>query len=346
MTSYLETEIHEQPKVIRRLLREQFTTVQQIASVVRAFAPTFVCIAARGTSDNAARYAQYLLGIQARLPVMLATPSLHTLYETPPDLSRALVIGISQSGQSSDVRQVLTDARQQGALTLSITNDPLSPLATQAEYHLPLNTGQEKSVAATKTYTAELAAVAMLAAELAQEELHPALALLPDYLESTLELSASVAQWVERYRYIERYAVIGRGYNYCTAYEISLKIKELCYLAGEEYSEADFRHGPLAMIHPGFPVMLVAPQGKVFPLMLDLLQQLHSKQAECLVITNEQSSCTAYAHKIMPLPPNIPEWLSPILAVIPGQLFALHLAQARGHQVDQPRHIQKVTVTQ
>lgn len=343
--TFIETEIHAQPQIIANLLHHEHATAQQIAQAIRDFNPAFVCIAARGTSDNAARYAQYLFGTHLGLMVALATPSVHTLYKKSPDLSRALVIGISQSGQSEDVRQVLADANAQGGLTVSITNDAASPLATMAHYHLPLGAGEEISVAATKTYTAELAAIALLAAALTGDAtLQAELERLPDYLTQTLQESASIAQWIERYRYIERYAVIGRGYNYCTAYEISLKIKELCYITGEEYSEADFRHGPIAVIQAGFPVILVATNGVTFEKQLDLLQQLHQKGAEALVITNS-SACDPYAKKVMRIPADIPEWLSPIAAVIPGQMVAMNLALARGHEVDKPRGLNKVTNT-
>lgn len=346
MSTYLEHEINEQPEVLARLLAEEMSTARRIAQAIREFNPAFVHIAARGTSDNAARYAQYVLGAHARLPVALAAPSLHTLYDAPPNLSRALVMGISQSGQAEDVRRVLADARDQGALTVSITNDEASPMAQTAHHHLFLHAGEEISVAATKTYTAQLAAVAMINAALVETDsaLSASLERLPDYVRRTLTLSENMEQWVERYRYISQFVATGRGYNYCTAFEISLKVKELCYITGHGYSEADFRHGPIAMIQPGFPVIVVAPDGKTFPIQLDFLEKLRSRQAECLVISNNKAAFEG-AHKVMPLPEDVPEWLSPIVAVIPGQIFAMRLAITRGNPVDQPRGLTKVTVT-
>lgn len=345
MTSHLETEIASQPDVLRRLLEEQWGHVQTIAAAVRAFNPAFVCIAARGTSDNAARYAQYLFGIHARMPVALATPSVHTLYQSAPNLGKALVIGISQSGRAEDVAQVLTDARAQGALTLSITNDSESLLANAAQYHIPILAGEEISVAATKTYTAQLMAVAMLGAALADsDEMGAALHTLPAYVAETLRQSESVERWVERYRYMSHFVAIGRGYNYCTAFEINLKVKELCYVIGDGYSEADFLHGPIAMLQPGFPVIVVAPAGKTFSPMQALLEKLSERQAEALVISNEEEAF-ATAQQSMRIPTGMPEWLTPITAVIPGQVFAMRLAMARGHEVDRPRGLSKVTVT-
>lgn len=343
--SHLEKEIYEQPEVIARFLANEADNVASVAEAIREFDPVFVLIAARGTSDNAARYAQYLLGIEANLLVSLATPSVHTLYEANIDMSKALVIGISQSGHSEDIRQIVTDAREQGALTLGITNDATSPLAGEAEHHIYLHAGDEKSVAATKSYTAQLTAIALLTAYLTQDEAKlRAIQNLPQMVSDTLSASDQVVQWVERYRYMERIALIGRGLNYSTAFEVALKIKELCYIVGEEYSEADFRHGPIAIISQGFPVMVVAPSGKTLPLMLDLLEKLNEKGAECIVFSDNADACNLATNHVS-LPSNIPEWLSPVCAVIPGQLFAYGLAMAKGHKIDEPRGLSKVTIT-
>ncbi len=342
---HIEQEIAEQPQIIQNLLEREAQRAQQIAAAIREFSPAFIYIAARGTSDNAARYAQYLFGVHAHLPVALATPSVHTLYETAPNLSRALVIGISQSGKSEDVCQVITDARQQGALTVSITNEPASPIAQAAQFHLHLNTGPEVSVAATKTYTAQLSAVALLMATLVNNsEIQQMLAKLPQFASETLTLSEPIADWVQRYRYMERFVTIGRGYNYCTAFEISLKIKELCYVMGEGYSEADFRHGPFALIDPGFPVIVVAPAGKTRAILADFLTKLKESEAESIVISND-TEILSFGRKSMSIPNSIPEWLSPVVSVIPGQIFAMRLAIEKDHNVDQPRGIKKVTVT-
>lgn len=342
---HIESEIAEQPTIISNLLQREAEVARQIVKAIREFDPVFIHIAARGTSDNAARYAQYAFGIHAKLPVALATPSIHTLYETSPNLSRALVIGVSQSGKSEDVCRVLIDARAQGALTVAITNAPDSPLAQAAQYHLNLMTGPELSVAATKTYTAQLTAIAMLMTALVDKpELTEALSRLPAFVSETLSRSETIANWAQRYRYMERLVTIGRGYNYCTAFEISLKIKELCYISGEGYSEADFRHGPFALIDPGFPVFVIAPRGKTLPILTDFVSKLSERQAETLIISNEPA-LSLQGQKMMPLPASLPEWLSPVAAVIPGQIFAMRLALEKGHAVDAPRGLNKVTVT-
>ncbi len=343
--SHLENEIAEQPGIVEQLLSRESSTIAKLAQRISDFDPIFIYIAARGTSDNAARYAQYIFNIHANLPVALATPSVHTLYQTSPNLKRAFVLGISQSGKSEDVVQVLKDARAQGALTASFTNEPDSPLAQASEFHINLQTGPELSVAATKTYTAQLTAVAMLLSALTNRSvLSDDLSHLPTWMSQTLAAAQEIAGWAQRYRYMERFVTIGRGYNYCTAFEISLKIKELCYIIGEGYSEADFRHGPFALVDPGFPVFVVAPQGKTEPVMLDFLAKLGERNAETLVISN-MDAALKLAHKPMRLPAAMPEWLTPIAAVLPGQTFAMRLALEKGHSLDNPRNISKVTVT-
>ncbi|MCY4062166.1 MAG: SIS domain-containing protein [Chloroflexi bacterium] len=342
---HLQKEIAQQPAVIERLLNDGKTLTEAVATAIRDFNPGFACIAARGTSDNAAHYAQYMFGGLLRLPVMLATPSLHTVYGTPPDLSRALVIGVSQSGEAEDVRTVLSDANQQGALTLAITNFEESPLAQTAKYHLPLLAGRELSVAATKTYTAQLTVIAMLTGALAGNgSLWKDLGALPRLAAQALRLGDEIAAWSQRYRYINRLVTLGRGFNYATACEISLKVKELSYIASEGYSEANFRHGPIAAIDRGHPVILVSPHGKNLAGMVDMCQRLNELDAETLVISNN-SDLLGQGRQAMTIP-STPEWLSPILAVMPGQIFAMQQALARGYEVDKPRGLSKVTITE
>ena len=342
---HLQKEIAQQPAVFERLLSEGTATTEAAAQAIREFNPVFACIAARGTSDNAAHYAQYMFGGILGIPVMLATPSLHTVYETAPDLSRALVIGISQSGKAEDVRAVLRDANQQGALTLALTNYADSPLAQTAKYHLSLLAEQELSVAATKTYTAQLTVIALLTSALVENEsMGKDLSALPRLAAQALRLSEEIAEWAQRYRYIDRLVTLGRGFNYATACEISLKVKELSYIASEGYSEANFRHGPIAAIDHGHPVILVAPHGKNHAGMVDMCQRLNAMNAETLVISNN-SDLLGQGKQAMTIP-STPEWLSPILAVMPGQIFALQQALARGYDVDKPRGLSKVTITE
>ena len=340
----LEREIFEQPEVVRQLIIEEQENVMRLANVLRG-SFHYVIIAARGTSDNAARYAQYLLGAQNQLPVGLATPSLFTLYGKPPNLDGALVIGISQSGRSPDIVAVVKEAKKQGRPTLAITNEANSLLAQSADHVLALHAEFEKAVAATKTYTASLTSLALLSASFAElPEYFKQLEQLPGFMEKTLSMTEEILPRVERYRYIEHCAVIGRGFNYSTAFEISLKVKELTRVVAEPYSSADFLHGPISMIHDGFPVLVIAPKGSVFEDMRSITVRLSQLNSELLLISDEPS-LMEYAHLPMHLPSGLPEWLTPMVAVLPGQLFSLALARSRGLDPDNPIGLTKVTET-
>ncbi|MGH2495043.1 MAG: SIS domain-containing protein [Ktedonobacteraceae bacterium] len=343
MTSLLEQEIISQPEVIARLLDREARHIAQIAAQLPSF--DYALIAARGSSDYAATYAQYAWTGLAGYPVALAAPSLLTMYHAAPRLASALVVGISQSGQSPDILAVLEEGKRQGRPTLAITNDGASPLAALADHVIELHAGSERSVAATKTYTAELAVMAMFAATLSGDARNmDALQQLPVAIETTLRLSSPIAQHVERYRYMDRCIVIGRGYNYATSFELALKLKELTYVMATAYSSADFRHGPIATVESGLPVFLVMPTGATFDDMLELAKDLRQRNAELLVIS-ESEDALALARTALPIAPGIPEWLSPLSAVIPGQLVALHLALAKGLNPDVPRGLHKVTRT-
>ena len=255
--SYLYREIHEQPKILNDLLKQDPGDVERLALALDESGISHIVIAARGTSDNAARYAQYVLGALNGLTVALATPSLFSIYQKPPRFKDALVLGISQSGKSPDIVAVLAEARQQGALTAAITNRPGSHLARQADHVIELHAGEERSVAATKTYTSELAMIAVLSATLTGDDgLLSAVKAVPALVTGALAASEAAAQAALRWRDMDRCVVIGRGFNYATSFELALKLKELTYIVAEPYSSADFRHGPLAMIQRGFPVIL------------------------------------------------------------------------------------------
>lgn len=343
--THLYREIEEQPAAIDRFLTASHSSVQALAVQIKKAGISHVVIAARGTSDNAGRYAKYVLGAFNRLQVSLATPSLFTHYQTPPRFERALVLGISQSGQSPDIVAVLAEARQQGALTAAITNNPDSNLAREADIVIDLVAGPELAVAATKTYTAELAAVALLSATLADDQARlDALQQMPTHMQQTLAITPAVAEIASRYRYMSHCVVIGRGFNYATAFETALKLKELTYTIVEPYSSADFLHGPFAMLHPGFPIILNGPSGALNEDMLEFVTRLKGSGAELIAISDLES-VLQQARIPLKLPVTVPEWLSPLTTIIPGQLLALHLAHERDLDVDSPRNIQKVTET-
>jgi glucosamine--fructose-6-phosphate aminotransferase (isomerizing) len=342
----LRSEILEQPEVLERLLRRQKEPVRSMARLIRSRDVDSIFLAARGSSDNAALYAKYLWGSANRLPVALAAPSLFTIYGAPPGIGGSLVVGISQSGQSPDIVSVLAEGRNQGALTLAITNDSSSPLAQEAEMVLDTAAGPERAIAATKTYTAQLLSIALLSAALSDdEERIEALERLPQLVRTTLALDEEIGSAAQRYRYMSQCVVLGRGYNYATAYEWSLKLKELTYVVAGPYSSADFRHGPVAIVFRGFPVMAVVPRGAIFDDVMALLSTLvEEHRVELLAVSNEESALSL-AQTGLRLPPDLPEWLSPLVCIVPAQLFCLHLTEAMGYDTETPRGLNKVTRT-
>ncbi len=273
MRLYLE--IFEQPKRLNELLVNQRGAVERVADEVRKQDLQYVFLAARGSSDNAGRYANYLLGSENGLVLALATPSLFTYYHKPPILKNALVIGISQSGQSPDIISVLKDGKRQNCLTLALTNMFGSPLAKNADFVLELQAGPEDAVAATKTYTAELIMLAMLSSALrGEKKAWQQLEQVSGWVGQVLQLDGFIAKAVQRYRNMQQCVVLGRGYNYSTAFEWALKLKELTYISAEAYSSADFMHGPIAIVDGGFPVLVVAPKGKVFVSQMEAMRYL------------------------------------------------------------------------
>lgn len=344
--SHLKREILEQPERVQQFLSNETENARRIAGAIRQRAPHFAMFVARGSSDNAARYGQYIFGVTSRLPVALATPSIYTLYGAPPRLHDALVLAVSQSGQSPDIVSVVEEGRRQAAHTVAITNDARSPLAAAAEHTIALHAGKEQSIAATKTYTASLVALAMLSTLLAEDnEGVQALHRVPDFISQVVKLASDTIQAAVRYRYMEACVVLSRGYNYATAFEIALKLKELTYVLAEPYSSADFQHGPVALVERGFPVLAVVPEGAMAVELVDFLKQLHERGAELVVISSHPDAL-ALAQTPLPIPSGIPEWLSPMVTVVQGQLFALGLTLAKGFDPDHPRWLRKVTLTE
>jgi glucosamine--fructose-6-phosphate aminotransferase (isomerizing) len=337
--SWLHREIGEQPATVARFLDRESARVARLAGILGRMDLRFVFVVARGTSDNAARYAQYLFGVLTGLPVASAAPSLVTLYGAPPRLRGALVVGISQSGRSPDVVETVAAARRAGAPTLAIVNDPASPLARAAEDVLPLHADEERSVAATKTYTAQLAAIALLAASIAgKRRILAELQEIPRAMERALATENAVRRAARRLAGASRAVVLARGMNYPTAWEIALKLKELALLLAEPYSSADFQHGPIAMAERRLPAVVVSPPGsRPAAELAALAARLRAGRSPVVSIGPSGPGSIAL--------PEVPEILSPLVAVVPGQLLAFHAARERGLDPDAPHGIRKVTET-
>lgn len=336
-------EIQSQPEVLRSFVENHWDEVSEIAAWVSSHQFTHVVMAARGSSDNAARYAQYLWGAQNRFEVALAAPSLYTLYDSPPNLDGSLVVGVSQSGESPDLLAVMESGRAQGRPTLAITNNADSPMARLADRHLDIGAGPEVAIAATKSYTSQLMAIASLSAALTGDpDLRSALDDVPGVVEHALTLDDSIARAASTLKDMDRCVAIGRGFNHSTAFEWALKVVELSYVVAQPFSAADFRHGPLALVEPGLRVLAVATDGPLFDDVADLIRTVREGGAHVTAISDRED-CPA--DELLQIPLTLPEWLTPIPVIVAGQLYTYHLTVARGYDPDDPRAIRKVTRT-
>ena len=351
-SSTMLDEIREQPAALERTLGAQWRHVQRFRQIMEAHRPRLIVLAARGTSDNAAEFARYLLEISTGIPVSLSAPSTYTLYKAAVDLRDALVVSISQSGESTDTNLVLETAKKAGAVTVGITNEPASALARLAEHVFLVRAGKERSVAATKTYTGQLLTIYLLAYALGARFHENDLRRLPDWAEAALKTEKEIAACAGRYRFMRQTVVVGRGLNYANAFELSLKLMETCYVVAERFSSADFLHGPIAMVERSFPVFAFAPAGVTWPGNREMIEKLNGIRAETLLFTDAGNpEARAYPRSIcLPMklarPGVAPEDLyTPIPYIIPAQLFAACLAREKGIDPDRPRTLTKVTKT-
>ena len=333
------SEMAEQPEVIRRVMTVNANRIEQFVELGGGDVD-HALIAARGTSDNAARYAQYAWGVRNRLSVGLAAPSLFGLYSAAPSLTGALVVGMSQSGQSPDVVEVLQEAGRQGRPRVAFTNDLASPLASAADLVIDLAAGEERSIAATKTYIAELAAVAMCSAG-QDDPARDALAEVPGAVGRVLSQIDRVDDAIEGVIEHDRCVVVGRGFHHATAFEWALKLQELSSVLAQPFSAADFLHGPVAMVELGFPVLMVATGGAVLAPMAELARDLLSRGAHLVALT-DRHDFPADRRIVIPAGP---EWLAPLVAAPALQAFSRSLALAKGLDPEQPRGLSKVTRT-
>lgn len=337
-------EITEQPVVLERTIQAERAKLAKLGEFLRTREIDLIVLVARGSSDNASFFGRYLLEVTTGIPVSLSAPSVYTLYNAKLNLKRALVIGVSQSGEGTDINTVLQSAKDAGAFTIGITNEAESSMARIADETLLIHAGREKSVAATKTYTGQMLHFYMLAAALSEAKSKIEYEKIPHFAAQVLQLKTKVEDLVERYVFMENCVVVGRGMNYGNSYELALKLMETCYVVAERFSSADFFHGPLAIIERRFPVIMFAPDGVTKQSNVDLLKRLEELHADSLSITNDAEIASLSSRALM-MPKEIDEFLSPIPYIIPAQLFAGLLSNAKGIDADAPRSLSKVTRT-
>ncbi|MGX1674299.1 SIS domain-containing protein [Streptomyces sp. NPDC055400] len=336
-------EMAEQPEVLRRLLDTGAPRIHEVARRVAAQSPRFVLLTARGTSDNAALYAKYLLEIQLGMPCGLASMSTTTAYGARPDLRDVLAVTVSQSGGSPDLVASTKAARAAGAITLAVTNNPDSPLAAVSEHHIDIMAGPEKALPATKTYTASLLALYLFVEGLRGGDGSPA-GVLPGLAQQLLARQDEVRALASRYRFADRMVITSRGYGYPTAKEAALKLMETSYIPALSYSGADLLHGPLAMVDNISPVIAVVTDGKGGLMLQPVLDRLRGRGADLVVIGPEAQVDQASAGFVLPTE-GVAEEVQPVLEIIPLQFLAYEVTIARGQDPDAPRALAKVTET-
>ena len=339
-------EIREQPAALARTLSGSRQRVEAFRRVLQGRRPRLIVLVARGTSDNAALFGRYLLEITTGIPVSLAAPSIVTLYRARSDYRDCLVVGLSQSGESTDTNRVIEQARAQGALTLGITNERASALSRIAEHIFLVRAGKERSVAATKTYTGQMLLLYLLAYALGGAVRVADLERVPELVEGALGLEDQLRELSQRYRFMSHAVVVGRGLNYSNAFEFALKLMETCYVVAERFSSADFLHGPIALVEPNFPVFAFAPAGVTWGSVGATLTKLKALQAEVVAITDAGNrEPDRRATRVIRLPARIREVLTPIPYIVPAQILSACLAAEKGLDPDRPRTLSKVTLT-
>ncbi|HSA51428.1 MAG TPA: SIS domain-containing protein [Yinghuangia sp.] len=338
----MSAEMAEQPEVLRRILADGTPCIREVADAISGRGPRFVLLTARGTSDNAALYAKYLVEVLLGKPVGLTSMSTTTAYHAEPDLSDCLVITVSQSGGSPDLVASTEAARKAGAITLAVTNNADSPLAAVSAFHIDLLAGPERALPATKTYTAELLSLFLLVEALRGGDGSAADG-LPDLAAQVLARRREVVELAQRYRFAQRLVITSRGYGYPTAREAALKIMETSYIPAQPFSGADLLHGPLAMVDNVSPVIAIVPDGRGGQALQPALDQLRARGADLTVVG--QAHEVARTGPGFALPAGVAEEVQPILEILPLQLLAYEIAIARGLDPDAPRALAKVTET-
>jgi glucosamine--fructose-6-phosphate aminotransferase (isomerizing) len=343
-------EIRQTPAVLRDQLATTAPALEAVAEAVWRTKPRWVSIVARGTSDHAAIYARYLLETQLGWPVALASPSVTTVYHAPTDWSGGFVLAVSQSGQSPDLVAVVEAARLGGALTVAVTNVADSPLERAASLSVPCVAGEERAVAATKSYVAELAAVAGIVAALAPaSDLAGRLGQVPDVLDATLAasiewLGSAGRELVETVAVAGRALVVSRGFNLATALETALKLKETGRIFAEGYSSADLLHGPIALASAGFPTVAFRPDGSIGAGIDVAVERAKSRGARTWQVGGADVVGAGDALAIEALAA-LPESLTPLALILPGQLLAEAVGMRLGLSPDAPEGLSKVTLT-
>lgn len=334
------TEIKQVPAVLKKLLDVETPHMKTIATQIKQYNPAFAVLSGRGSSDNACVYGQYVLELLADLPCSLSTGSIYTLYKNPPHIANALVLGVSQSGETDDVCETIRLANKEGSITMAVTNNPESTLfKLTGDNAVYMQAGKEESVCATKSFTASLAAFLMLANELSDKKIDTSAII--DVTQHVIEQEQQIASLASHYTFASNLVVLGTGLSYSAALETALKLKESCYISAWGMSSVDFLHGPVAIASNMFPIIVLAPNDETLPVSLNVINRVKQVGAHVLVISDSEDALKL--GDIAFTLPHMENYLYPFSEVTFAQLFAFHLARLRNINPDAPRYLSKVT---
>ncbi len=359
-THFMKKEIHEQPKALRNCFRGRIDVrdarvilggltehAKQLTKVKR------VVLTAQGTALHAAMIGEYMMEDLAKIPSVAEYAS-EFRYRNPIIEDGTMIVAVSQSGETADTLAALHEAKERGAMALGVINVVGSSISRETDAGVYLRVGPEIGVASTKAFTGQVAVLTLITLFLARRrfmsaeqcsELLRALETVPDKIEAILEHDDRIRRLTEKYVERENWLFLGRGYNYPTALEGALKLKEISYIHAEGMPAAEMKHGPIALISEGMPAVFLANRGRQYEKVMSNIQEVRARGGHVIAVATEgDEEIKRYAHDVMYVP-DIPECLSPMLTVVPLQLLAYHAAVLRGHDVDKPRNLAKsVTV--
>lgn len=343
MASYMKDEIFSEPNIVLNSINNNIHLIKEIANEVKSRNINNIATVARGSSDNATLCFKYATEILAGYPVMEFHPSVTTMYKSEIKMKNNLMIAVSQSGKSIDTLAVINNSRKNGALTVAVTNDADSPLAKAAHYHLNISCGEEKSVAATKTFIGELVVLYMLAIALSDKDLYAVIYSLPQKIQSIIDKHEEIKQLAQKISMLDNTIVLSRGIMQGVGNEVSLKYLECCYNLSNFYSVTDFMHGPLAIVDDKTNVLVLAPDSEFRGNFIDIVTRINLLGANITSISDiKDVNDTATNCLTMP---KCDMLTSTILYSTACHLLLMEISYARGLNPDSPRNLSKVTIT-
>jgi len=343
---YMLKEIQQQPSIIPKAIKRSCNIIKKICDKIKRYDIRFIEFVARGSSDNACMFGKYFLEYMSGIPTGLMAPSLFSLYNEKTNLKNVLVFGVSQSGQTPEILEVLKKSKKCGAYTIGITNNPKSEIVNITDDVICLNAGEEHAVPATKTYTAQLAIFYAIGFILAEKfkMLDSFLDKVPQLINEIINRKEEIKTIAQQYRFVRDLVVLGRGLNFSTALETALKLKETCYVKAEALSASDFLHGPIAMVGEDLPVIIYAPKDPTFKHLFNTAKRLkHEFNTDILIISTEKEITKLANNKVL-ISKKVEPLVSPIVYIVVGQLFAYYLAKCKNINPDNPRGLKKITI--